>query len=128
MQKTLSWKSTIPANLKPGKYLIRHEAIALHGSASEGGAQFYPNCMQLLVSGDGTELPDATVNFPGAYGKRDKGIWNPKMYENRFRRLLISATKEKIRPLFLCLDHQFGLPGSSFSETKVWRELHKAIF
>ena len=33
---------TIPRCLKSGKYLVRHELIALHNAYSVGGAQFYP--------------------------------------------------------------------------------------
>lgn len=37
----------IPANIVPGKYLLRHENLALHGASNIGGAQFYPVCIQL---------------------------------------------------------------------------------
>ena len=32
---------TIPADLAPGDYLLRAEAIALHSAQGPGGAQFY---------------------------------------------------------------------------------------
>ncbi|KAL2259697.1 hypothetical protein VTK26DRAFT_6535 [Humicola hyalothermophila] len=63
----------IPADIAPGDYLLRAEAIALHTAGSAGGAQFYMTCYQLTVTGSGTAEP-ATVNFPGAYSASDPGI------------------------------------------------------
>lgn len=36
------WEVTIPATLKPGNYVLRHETIALHEAQKVGGAQLYP--------------------------------------------------------------------------------------
>ena len=67
---------TIPACLKPGFYLVRHEILALHSAWAEGGAQFYPSCHQLQVSGDGGVVPsEGPVSFPGAYKKDDPGVF-----------------------------------------------------
>lgn len=70
----------IPADLKAGYYLLRAELIGLHeGDASFEknpirGAQFYPYCVQLQITGNGTvELP-AGVSFPGAYKYSDPGV------------------------------------------------------
>ncbi|OAL48804.1 endoglucanase B [Pyrenochaeta sp. DS3sAY3a] len=70
----------IPKDLKAGHYLIRAEIIALHeGEVSykvnpRRGAQFYPDCVQIEVTGDGTvELPEG-VSFPGAYSHEDPGV------------------------------------------------------
>ncbi|KAM0324430.1 hypothetical protein ACHAQA_008212 [Verticillium albo-atrum] len=61
---------TIPECLAPGFYLVRHEIIALHQ-----GAEFYPGCHQLEVSGSGSATPSTgLVAFPGAYSKSDAGI------------------------------------------------------
>lgn len=56
-----------PSSLKAGKYLLRHEMINLE----PGGAQFFPNCIQLDVSSEGDSLPDESelLAFPGAYDK-----------------------------------------------------------
>lgn len=61
-------------------YLIRAELIGLHeGDVSYKanpvrGAQFYPDCVQIEVTGDGTvELPEG-VSFPGAYSYEDPGV------------------------------------------------------
>ena len=44
------------------------------------GAQFYPNCVQIEVVGNGTvELPSG-VSFPGAYKYSDPGV----VYDVRF--------------------------------------------
>ncbi|KAM0276797.1 hypothetical protein ACHAQH_006386 [Verticillium albo-atrum] len=61
---------TIPECLAPGFYLVRHEIIALHQ-----GAEFYPGCHQLEVSGSGSTTPSTgLVAFPGAYSASDAGI------------------------------------------------------
>ena len=64
----------------PDSYLIRAELIALHeadaryDTVPRRGAQFYPNCVQIEVIGDGTvELPSG-VSFPGAYKYSDPGV------------------------------------------------------
>ncbi|KAI9058946.1 lytic polysaccharide monooxygenase [Trametes sanguinea] len=64
----------LPSNIAPGEYLIRHEILALHTAMSLGGAEFYPSCTQLKVSGSETGKPDQTVSFPGAYHDTDPGI------------------------------------------------------
>jgi len=63
----------IPADIQPGDYLLRAEALALHAASSSGGGQFYITCYQITVSGGGSLSP-ATVKFPGAYQERDPGI------------------------------------------------------
>ena len=60
------WTETIPASLKAGNYLIRHEIIALHIAHKP---QFYPECAHLTVSGNGTESPEKEylTKIPGVY-------------------------------------------------------------
>jgi hypothetical protein len=66
---------TIPSCLAAGYYLVRHEIIALHSSYTYPGAQFYPGCHQLQVTGSGTKTPSTNlVAFPGAYKGSDAGI------------------------------------------------------
>lgn len=65
---------TIPSCLKPGYYLVRHEIIALHSAYAYPGAQFYPGCHQLKVTGSGSTTPGNLVSFPGAYAGSDPGI------------------------------------------------------
>jgi hypothetical protein len=67
---------TLPKNLANGNYLIRHEIIALHRAVTAGGAEFYPSCQQITVtggSGSGISFDNA-VTFPGAYKATDPGI------------------------------------------------------
>jgi cellulase len=48
----------IPASLKAGKYVLRNEIIALHTAGTVGGAQNYPQCFNVEVTGGGSkELP-----------------------------------------------------------------------
>ncbi|PFH48782.1 lytic polysaccharide monooxygenase [Amanita thiersii Skay4041] len=65
---------TIPPRLKAGQYIIRHEIIALHAAYQYPGAQFYPSCIQVQVSGSGTAFPTSFVAFPGAYTPTTPGI------------------------------------------------------
>ncbi|KAF4626451.1 hypothetical protein G7Y89_g11707 [Cudoniella acicularis] len=66
---------TIPHCLASGSYIVRHEIIALHGAWTYPGAQFYPSCHQIQVTGSGTSTGPATkVAFPGAYKATDPGI------------------------------------------------------
>lgn len=66
----------LPANLAPGNYLVRHEIIALHLASGFQGAEFYPSCTQIRVSGNGNGRPNNNelVSFPGAYSDNDAGI------------------------------------------------------
>ncbi|KAI2479051.1 Glycoside hydrolase family 61 protein [Pyrenophora tritici-repentis] len=70
----------VPAGLKAGFYLIRAEMVGLHeadvsfAQNPRRGAQFYPDCVQIEVVGDGdVELPRG-VGFPGAYSYEDPGV------------------------------------------------------
>lgn len=71
-----TWTVTIPETLKAGAYLVRHEILALHSAGTLNGAQFYPMCANLEVTGSGTATPPSTdlVKFPGAYTATDPGI------------------------------------------------------
>lgn len=64
----------IPAKLKPGQYIIRHEILALHAAWTYPGVQVYPSCIQIEVTGSGTALPTSFVSFPGAYTPTTPGI------------------------------------------------------
>ncbi|PVF94305.1 glycoside hydrolase [Serendipita vermifera] len=64
----------IPTGLAPGQYIIRHEIIALHSAWAYPGAQVYPSCSQVQVTGSGTRSPTSYVSFPGAYTASTPGI------------------------------------------------------
>ncbi|KAJ7820659.1 glycoside hydrolase [Mycena olivaceomarginata] len=67
---------TLPANLKGGDYLLRHEVIALHMAEALGGGEFFPSCIQITVTGNGTSTATQKemAHFPGAYKSTDPGI------------------------------------------------------
>jgi len=69
----LAWTSTIPKNLAPGNYLIRHELLALHQSNTP---QFYPECAQLVVTGSGTGVPSGNylASIPAYATATDPGV------------------------------------------------------
>lgn len=56
-----SWTVEIPPSIAPGNYVLRHEIIALHSAASADGAQNYPQCVNLAVSGSGTANPTGVL-------------------------------------------------------------------
>ncbi|KAF2664032.1 glycoside hydrolase [Microthyrium microscopicum] len=68
-----TWTVTIPASIKPGNYVLRHETIALHQAQAAGGAQMYPQCVNLKITGTGTESP---TGVPGVelYKVNDPGL------------------------------------------------------
>ncbi|KAK0632965.1 glycoside hydrolase family 61 protein [Immersiella caudata] len=73
VNEKLEWSSVVPKNLAPGKYLVRHELLSLHQKAK---AQFYPECAQIIVSGDGTEVPpeEFLYSIPTYAPQNDPGI------------------------------------------------------
>jgi hypothetical protein len=71
---------SLPNQVAPGDYLVRHELIALQLAETLGGAEFYPSCTQIRVGGSQTGTPNQTVSFPGAYNDNDPGILYPYAY------------------------------------------------
>ncbi|KAG8909338.1 hypothetical protein FRC00_010320, partial [Tulasnella sp. 408] len=63
----------VPASLANGEYLLRHEVLGLHVAGTAGGAQFYPTCIQIKVTGGGSANPTG-IALPGAYKTDDPGI------------------------------------------------------
>ena len=81
-----TWTFRLPPAIKPGRYLIRAELVALCVLWSTVSSQprlvpnrpqFYPQCLDLLIGGDGADVPsDAElVSFPGAYAVKDPRLW-----------------------------------------------------
>lgn len=68
-----SWTVTIPSDIASGGYLLRHELLALHSAGTALGAQFYPMCAQVVVTGGGSASPSG-VALPGAYATNDPGM------------------------------------------------------
>jgi hypothetical protein len=68
-----SWMVEIPPTIAPGFYVLRHEIIALHSANNADGAQAYPQCFNLQVTGGGTDSPAGTAGT-ALYGASDPGI------------------------------------------------------
>lgn len=72
-----SWTVTVPSNLASGNYVFRHEIIAVHGASSLDGAQNYPQCVNIAVTGGGSASPSGTLGT-ALYSETDPGIYfNP---------------------------------------------------
>ncbi|KAI0142941.1 lytic polysaccharide monooxygenase [Xylariaceae sp. FL1272] len=48
---------TLPRDIKAGPYILRHEMLGLH-MADKHNAEFYPQCINLEISGSGTAEPE----------------------------------------------------------------------
>lgn len=68
-----TWLVQIPADLAAGNYVLRHEIIALHSAGSADGAQNYPQCFNLAVSGTGSVQPSGVLGT-ALYQETDPGI------------------------------------------------------
>ncbi|KAF2147627.1 lytic polysaccharide monooxygenase [Myriangium duriaei CBS 260.36] len=64
----------IPKELPDGAYVARHETIALHSAGSANGAQFYPQCVNLKVTGGSGTLSTDGVAATALYSATDPGI------------------------------------------------------
>lgn len=70
----MTWKVKIPAQLASGQYVLRHEIIALHEGNVNNGAQFYPQCVSLKVTGAGKQVPQGGVIGTKLYTATDPGV------------------------------------------------------
>jgi cellulase len=68
-----SWTVEIPSSLAPGNYVLRHEILALHSAGNPDGAQAYPQCINLEVTGSGSSKPSGG-DFTTFYTATDPGI------------------------------------------------------
>ncbi|KAJ9133371.1 Carbohydrate-binding module family 1 protein [Pleurostoma richardsiae] len=68
-----TWLVQIPADLTPGNYVLRHEIIALHAAGQANGAQAYPQCINLQVTGGGSSQPSGVLGTQ-LYKSDDPGI------------------------------------------------------
>ncbi|KAF4873166.1 Polysaccharide monooxygenase Cel61a [Colletotrichum siamense] len=74
-----AWLVRIPSNIAPGHYVLRHDIIALHSAGQQNGAQSYPQCINLEITGEGTYNP------PGVLGTALYGANDPGIYYNIYR-------------------------------------------
>ena len=78
------WTVTIPSSIAAGNYVMRHEIIALHGAQNANGAQNYPQCVNLQITGSGTAKPSGVVGTQ-LYKASDPGIaFNPYTQVNSY--------------------------------------------
>ncbi|RFU82110.1 endoglucanase iv [Trichoderma arundinaceum] len=68
-----TWIVQIPKDLETGNYVLRHEMIALHSAGQADGAQNYPQCFNLAVTGTGSLQPTGVLGTE-LYRKSDPGI------------------------------------------------------
>jgi hypothetical protein len=68
-----SWTVQIPSSVAPGKYVLRHEIIALHSANNANGAQAYPQCVNIEVTGSGSSVPSG-ASATSFYTASDPGI------------------------------------------------------
>jgi cellulase len=68
-----AWTVDIPSSLAPGNYVLRHEIIALHAAGQPNGAQFYPQCVNLVVTGGGSATPSGST-ASSLYSANDPGV------------------------------------------------------
>lgn len=64
---------TIPSTIEAGNYVLRHEIIALHSAENTNGAQNYPQCLNLQITGGGSDSPSGTLGTE-LYTNTDPGI------------------------------------------------------
>lgn len=70
-----SWMVQVPEGLIEGEYVLRNEIMALHVAEMVDGAQAYPQCVNLKISGGkGNKELDGGVVGSQLYGEHDKGI------------------------------------------------------
>ncbi|KFH40812.1 Endoglucanase-like protein [Hapsidospora chrysogenum ATCC 11550] len=73
LNNNMGWMVRIPDDLAPGNYVLRHEIIALHSAHEANGAQNYPQCFNLEVTGSGTRQPEGVLGTE-LYSADDEGI------------------------------------------------------
>ncbi|KAK0111182.1 hypothetical protein ONS95_001558 [Cadophora gregata] len=81
MAQDMTYSFKLPTGLASGEYLLRSEMLALHGSQTIGGAQFYIGCAQLKITGTGSAgLCTPEIQLPGAYTAEEPAIYIPNVY------------------------------------------------
>jgi len=68
------WNFHVPADLKAGMYVLRHEILALHSGWDTNGAQAYPQCINLNVTDGGNTLLSGGVSATRLYTAQDPGV------------------------------------------------------
>ncbi|KAF3906906.1 Endoglucanase-4 [Arthrobotrys entomopaga] len=68
------WTIQLPKNIKNGNYLMRHEMIALMFGYQQNGAQIYPTCMNIEVSGGTAQTNPQGVRIQQMYTNSNPGL------------------------------------------------------
>ncbi|KAM7210254.1 Glycoside hydrolase [Rhypophila decipiens] len=74
IRNDFKWTFTVPRDLKSGQYVLRHEILALHSAWDTNGAQAYPQCINLNVTGGGQTEIKGGVEATKFYTAEDPGI------------------------------------------------------
>lgn len=73
LANNLAWEITIPEGTPAGNYVLRHEIIALHSANQANGAQNYPQCVNIQVTGGSGSFPSGTAGT-SLYTADEEGI------------------------------------------------------
>jgi len=76
----MTYTFNLPTGLESGDYLLRSEMLALHGSTTVGGAQFFIGCGQLSITGTGTTDCSPSITLPGDYNATADDIYISNFY------------------------------------------------
>ncbi|KAH7390873.1 glycoside hydrolase [Phaeosphaeria sp. MPI-PUGE-AT-0046c] len=85
------WNITVPKGLEAGEYVLRTEIIALHqahlaegdGTYSPIGAELYPQCINLKVTGNGTKALTGGIDARTFYTGAEPGLAYKTLHETR---------------------------------------------
>ncbi|EPS38835.1 hypothetical protein H072_7397 [Dactylellina haptotyla CBS 200.50] len=69
-----TWNIQLPKNIKDGNYLMRHEIISLHDASSSNGAQIYPTCINLKITGGGGQANPQGVKIQEIYTANEPSL------------------------------------------------------
>ena len=117
-----SWTLTIPSSIAPGNYVLRHEIIALQEAMVLGGAQKYPQCINLKVTGSGTNSLQS-----GTLGTQLYNTTDPGLYINIYQALnnytipgpLLVAGADNDTSLNLAVTTTVGFPDTTATSTTI---------
>ena len=74
LANNISWSLKIPASIAPGRYVLRHEIIALHLADKPNMAENYPQCVNLEITGAGTNALAGGTLGTELYTTTDPGL------------------------------------------------------
>ena len=65
----------VPEWVAPGNYVLRHELLALHAASSVGlGIQHYPQCINLIITGSGSDNLEGGTLGTDLYRRDQPGV------------------------------------------------------